>query len=187
MTVEELAMKVISACEAENLGHMLTGAFAFNYYAIPHSTKYVDIVVDVTGEGNISALIKRLEPEIEFRGQVQFDTLTWGKRHIGRPAQNSTLEVELFELFDDPFVQSQFKRRQRLVLPQIAMETWIPTPEDIIVQKLRWGRAKDLEDALSVLSVEGTDTLDMNYIKNWCALHKTTGRLEAALTRIPPI
>lgn len=187
MTVEELAMKVISACAAENLDHMLTGAFAFNYYAIPRSTKDVDIVVDVTGAGKISALIKRLEPEIEFRGQVQFDTLTWGKRHIGRPAKNSTLEVELFELFDDPFVQSQFKRRRRLVLPQIAMETWIPTPEDIIVQKLRWGRGKDLEDARDVLATEHPSTLDMPYIENWCATHSTTDRLTAALDRIPPL
>ncbi len=187
MTVEELAMKVIAACEVEKLDHMITGAFAYNYYAIPRSTKDVDIVVDVTGEGKISRLINRLEPEIEFRGQVQFDTLTWGKRHIGRPVENSTLEVELFELFDDAFVQSQFHRRQRLVVPQIAMETWIPTPEDIVVQKLRWGRAKDLDDARDVLATEDPDTLDMPYIENWCAVHNTTERLHAALARIPPL
>ncbi len=187
MTVEELAMKVIAACEAENLDHMLTGAFAFNYYAIPRSTKDVDIVVDLTGGGKISDLIKRLEPEIEFRGQVQFDTLTWGKRHIGTPAQNSTLEVELFELFDDPFVQSQFQRRRRLILPQIAIETWIPTPEDIIVQKLRWARPKDLDDARDVLATEDPETLDMPYIENWCAIHKTTDRLQATLARIPEL
>ena len=187
MTVEKLAMKVISACEAENFDHMLTGAFAFNYYAIPRSTTDVDIVVDVTGDGNISKLIKRLEPGIEFRGQVQFVTLTWGKRHIGKPAENSTLEVELFELFDDPFVQSQFQRKQRLVLPQIEIETWIPTPEDIVVQKLRWGRPKDLIDAHDVLAIEGTDTLDMSYIENWCTNHKTTDRLQATLDRIPEL
>ena len=185
MTVEELASKVIVACEAENLDHMLTGAFAFNYFAIPRSTTYVDFVVDATGSGKIAKLIARLEPEIEFRGQVQFDTLTWGKRHIGKPSKNSTLEVELFELFDDPFVQSQFKRRQRLALPQISIETWIPTPEDIVVQKLRWGRTKDLDDARDVLATEGTDTLDMPYIEDWCAIHKTTDRLTATLARIP--
>jgi len=187
MTVEELAIKVIDACKAENTEHMLTGAFAFNYYAIPRSTKDVAIVVDVTVSGKIGRLIARLEPEIEFRGQVQFDTLTWGKRHIGKPSKNSTLEVELFELFDDPFVQSQFERRQRLTLPQISIETWIPTPEDIVVQKLRWGRMKDLEDARDVLATEGIDTLDMPYIENWCAIHKTTARLTATLARIPEL
>ncbi len=185
MNVEQLAIKVIEACEAEQLDHMLTGAFAFNYYAIPRSTKDVDIVVDITGAGKILNLIERLEPEIEFRGQVQFDTITWGKRHIGKPAQNSTLEVELFELFDDPFVKTQFERRQRLTLPQLSIKTWIPTAEDIIVQKLRWARLKDLEDARDVLATEGIETLDMPYIENWCAIHKTTARLEATLARIP--
>lgn len=187
MNVEQLAIKVIEACEAERLEHMLTGAFAFNYYAIPRATKDVDIVVDVTGSGKIGNLIERLEPEIEFRGQAQFDTITWGKRHVGKPAQNSTLEVELFELFDDPFVKSQFERRRRLTLPQLSIKTWIPTAEDIIVQKLRWARLKDLEDARDVLATEGIGTLDMPYIENWCAIHKTTERLAATLARIPEL
>ena len=186
MTVEELAIQVIAACEGQGLDHMLTGAFAYNYYGIPRATKDVDIVVDVTGEDKIKKLIDRLEPEIEFRGQVQFDTLTWGKRHIGTPAGDTTLQIELFELFDDPFVQAQFKRKRRLALPQISIGTWIPTPEDIIVQKLRWGRPKDLDDARDVLATEGTETLDMPYIENWCSIHKTTGRLQATLARIPP-
>ena len=187
MTVEELAIEVISACEAEQLDHMLTGAFAYNFYGIPRATKDVDIVVDVTGKNKIKDLIERLAPKIEFLGQVQFDTLTWGKRHIGTPANDSTLQIELFELFEDSFVQSQFKRRKRLALPQILIETWIPTPEDIIVQKLRWGRAKDLDDARDVLAMEDPDALDMPYIENWCAIHKTADRLQATLARIPEL
>jgi hypothetical protein len=132
-------------------------------------------------------LIDRLEPEIKFGDQVQFDTLTWGRRHIGTPATDTSLQVELFELFEDDFVQTQFERRKKLLLPQINVLTWIPTPEDIVVQKLRWARPKDLEDAKDVLAIEGTDTLDMLYIENWCAIHKTTQRLEDTLARIPPL
>jgi predicted outer membrane protein len=44
---------------------------------------------------------------------------------------------------------------------------------------------KDLEDARDVLATEGSDTLDMLYIENWCAIHKTTERLTATLARIP--
>ena len=65
--------------------------------------------------------------------------------------------------------------------------TWLPTPEDLIVQKLRWGRAKDLDDARDVLAVQGPETLDMSYIEYWCATHKPTGRLHAALASIPPM
>jgi hypothetical protein len=101
MTVEQLAITVIKACKMESMDHMLTGAFAFNFYGVPRATKDVDIVVDVSGSTSILNLIKRLEPEIQFSGQVQFDTLTWGRRHIGAPAADTTLQIELFELFDD--------------------------------------------------------------------------------------
>ena len=117
MTIEQLAITVIKACEKENVDHMLTGAFAFNFYGVPRATKDVDIVVDVSGSLSIKNLIMNLEPEIQFNGQVQFDTLTWGRRHIGTPASDTTLQIELFELFDDDFVQSQFRRKQRLILP----------------------------------------------------------------------
>ncbi len=185
MTVEQLAIRVIRACEAQSVDHMLTGAFAYNCYGIPRATKDVDIVVDVSAPGGIKPLITKLEPDIVFGDQVQFDTLTWGRRHIGNPVGNSLVRIELFELFDDDFVKTQFSRRKRITVPQLSMDSWIPTAEDIITQKLRWGRPKDLEDALDVLATEGPETLDMPYIENWCAIHKTTERLQATLARIP--
>jgi hypothetical protein len=44
MNVERLAVVVIDACEAERIGHMLTGAFASSYYGVPRSTSDVDLV-----------------------------------------------------------------------------------------------------------------------------------------------
>ncbi len=187
MTIEQLAIIVIKACEKENVDHMLTGAFAFNFYGLPRATKDVDIVVDVSGTNSIKNLITSLEPDIQFNNQVQFDTLTWCRRHIGTPTSDTTLQIELFELFDDEFVQSQFHRKQRLMLPQIDIPSWIPTPEDIIVQKLRWARPKDLDDARDILAVQGPETLDMPYIENWCQIHQTTSRLNDTLARIPPL
>jgi hypothetical protein len=95
--------------------------------------------------------------------------------------------VEFFEMFDDPFVAEEFRRRQRVFVPMLELETWLPTPEDVVVQKLRWGRNKDLDDARDILAVQGTESLDMAYIENWCAQHGTTGRLHEALAGIPPL
>jgi hypothetical protein len=47
----------------------------------------------------------------------------------------------------------------------LGRTTWLPTAEDVVVQKLRWGRPKDLEDARDVLAVQGTESLDMAYIE----------------------
>jgi len=187
ITVEHLANLAISACEASAAPYMLTGALAYNYYAIPRSTKDVDIVVNITQPGTMLRIISLLGPQIVFSPQVQFDTITWGKRHIGRPPANTGLSVELFELFADPFVSAQFERRKRFFSNALDREVWLPTPEDIVTQKIRWGRSKDLDDARDVLAVQGPETLDMTYIESWCATHGTTERLTSILESLPTL
>ena len=188
MKVEELAAIVVTACEAEKVDHMVTGAFAVGFYGIPRSTKDVDLVIGVEiGSDAIERIISRLDPDVEFGTQVQFDTLTRGRRHVGRSRKSAPLQVELFECFGDTFVMQQFARRRKLLSPQLKRVTWLPTPEDVVVQKLRWGRNKDLDDARDVLAVQGPETLDMAYIENWCTIHGTMERLANALAGIPPM
>jgi hypothetical protein len=187
MTVEQLAAAVVEACDAEGVEHLVTGAFAVSAYGIPRSTKDVDILLSVAVGDPIRRLVVRLEPVVEFDRQVQFDTLTWGKRLVGVTRESPPLKVELFEVFDDPFVLSQFARKRKNFSEQIGRITWLPTPEDVVVQKLRWGRNKDLDDARDVLAVQGPETLDMAYVEKWCAEHGTTERLRTALAGIPPL
>ncbi|GAA5123801.1 hypothetical protein JIN84_11845 [Luteolibacter yonseiensis] len=187
MKIEELAALVIAACEVEQIDYMMTGAFAVTYYAIPRSTNDVDFVLSLSPEDGIDRVIRRLSSHVTFESQVQFDTLTWGRRHVGLSRSSSALKVELFELFDDAFVRQQFERRRPMDSKQLRHRVWLPTAEDVIVQKLRWGRNKDLDDARDVLAVQGPETLDMPYIRKWCELHKTSARLEDALAGIPPL
>ncbi len=185
MNVETLAKLVVVACRDEQVDYMMAGAFAYGVYGIPRSTKDVNVVVSITDPGLIDRVIKRLEDDVEFGAQVQFDTLIWGRRHVGRMIGNPQLQVELFELFEDPFVQEQFKRKIKMDSPQIGMELWVPTAEDVLVQKLRWARAKDLDDARDVLAIQGLQGLDMVYVRHWCKEHGTEERLSDALARIP--
>lgn len=184
MNVEDIAALTIEACEARGIAYMLTGALAYNFYGIPRSTMDVDIVVEVPDAKSIAGLIGSLSDHLVFGEQVQFDTLTWGRRHIGRPAGNSGIFVELFELFDDAFVRIQFSRRRCQYSSWLDREVWLPTAEDIVVQKLRWGRSKDLDDARDVLAVQGPETLDMAYVWKWCTGHGTGKRLKAALAEL---
>jgi hypothetical protein len=103
VTTEALAVLVIEACESEAVEHMLTGAFATNLYGIPRATKDVDVVLGMTGSDPATRVAKRLESTVVFDSQVQFDTLTWGKRLVGTVKEGPPIMVELFELFDDPF------------------------------------------------------------------------------------
>lgn len=187
MTLEALAIKVIEAAEAAGVEFMAVGAIAAGAYGVPRSTRDVDLLVSIKREDAVSAVVAKLDPVVEFQAQVVFDTLTWGRRHVGQSRFMPPFKVELFEMFDDPFVQSEFARRQKVFVPMLGRATWLPTPEDVVVQKLRWGRSKDLDDARDVLAVQGPETLDMDYIEKWCAQHGTTERLKAVLSGIPPL
>ena len=187
MTLEFLAIKVVDAVESSGVDFMVVGAIAAGAYGVPRSTRDVDLLLAVNLPGGVEAVIKLLEPLVQFEPQVVFDTLTWGRRHVGNSRSAPPYKVELFEMFDEPFVQEEFRRRHRVFVPMLGRPTWLPTPEDVIVQKLRWGRNKDLDDARDVLAVQGTETLDMAYIESWCARHGTTDRLQAALAGIPPL
>jgi hypothetical protein len=187
MTVEELACAVLDACEAEHVEHMLTGAFAHGLYGIPRSTKDVDVVVSINLGDVIAKVVSQLSGVVRFESQVQFDTLTWGKRLVGESIDSPPFKVGLFELFDAPFVLSQFQRKRKMYSSQLQRETWLPTPEDVVVQKLRWGRNKYLDDARDVLAVQGPETFDMAYIEEWCSKHETLPRLREALDGIPPL
>jgi hypothetical protein len=187
MTLEELAVKVIEAAQAAQVDFMAIGAIAAGAYGVPRSTRDVDLLVAVNVERGVDAMVRALDAVVAFDPQVVFDTLTWGRRHVGVCREGPPFKVELFELFDDPFVQSEFARRKQVHVPMLGRATWLPTPEDVVVQKLRWGRNKDLDDARDVLAVQGPETLDMAYIEKWCAQHGTTERLRAALAGIPPL
>jgi hypothetical protein len=80
---------------------------------------------------------------------------------------------------DDPFARERFARRQRS--PFLGRQAFVPTPEDVVVVKLRWAlslnRSKDVEDARGVIAVQG-DRLDWNYIRRWCDAHGTRELLD---------
>jgi hypothetical protein len=186
MRLEELAKQVVQVVEDAGVPFMLVGALAAGAYGLPRSTRDMDFLVAVHEHGGVEKVIEALAGVVAFDPQIHFDSLTWGRPHVGRSKTNPPYTVELFELYDDPFVMEEFSRRRRLLVPLVGRPTWIPTVEDIIVQKLRWGRSKDLDDVRDVLAVQGIGGIDMDYVNRWTAQHGTQGRLEGILGSLPP-
>ena len=84
---------------------------------------------------------------------------------------------EIFQLSDDAFDQSRFRRRVQVQSSVLGEAVWLPTPEDVIVQKIRWSRPQDLLDVKNVMIVQ-MDTLDRSYISRWTELHGTKDTLD---------
>jgi len=186
MNLYELAASVIEALEAEDIPYMVVGALSSSVFGIPRATKDVDIVLQLQTREPLQRLQARLVDVVEFNPQITFETLTGSVRHILTAKTRPPFIVEMFELGSDPFAVERFSRRRAEWSAQIRRQVFLPTAEDVIVQKLRWGRSKDLEDARDVLAVRTPAKLDMAYITRWCELHQTSGQLLAMLAEIEP-
>lgn len=187
MNLYELTSRVIESLEAENIAYMVVGALSSSVFGIPRATKDVDIVLQLDTREPLQRLETRLAGVAEFDPQVTFETLTGSRRHILTAKTKPPFVVEFFELGSDPFVLERFSRRQSAWSSQIKRMVFLPTAEDVVVQKLRWGRPKDLEDARDVLAVQTPAKLDMAYISRWCDAHRTSGQLRTLLDEITPL
>jgi len=183
VTAEESAMLVVAdALEASQIPYFLSGSFASNYYGIPRSTKDADFVLQFHGAVD-AGFVMRLGGDFELDPQLSFETITGTYRQLIRKKQTA-FTVELFLLSNDPHDQKRFERRRMVQL--FDHRIWLPSPEDVIVTKLRWARGKDLEDVKDVIAVRAA-RLDWEYIESWCKTHGSFNRLEnLRVTDSPP-
>jgi hypothetical protein len=185
--VDQTAKFVIESLEKAAIPYMLVGAYSSGAYAVPRATKDVDLVISIESVAILTTFAEITSSELTFDDQITFETITGSLRYILTSKRNKALKVELFLLGEDPFVQERFSRRQQYPVPQLGCDVWLPTAEDVIIQKLRWARSKDLDDARDVLAVQGEEFLDMAYIEKWCETHGTLEKLRAIQASIPPL
>ena len=167
MDAPQIALEVAAALDDQQVAYMLVGSFSSNVYGVPRSTKDADFVIQHPGL-SFRRLLEKLGPRFIGDPQLRFEGVTGTTRHVIEVVDHA-FKVELFRLTDDPFDQSRFSRRVRNQVAGVAV--WLPRPEDVVVQKLRWwkhgARSKDIEDARAVISVQGNQ-LDWSYIQHWC-------------------
>jgi len=174
MNSEQAVAWVIERLENSGVGYILVGAFSSNLYGVPRSTRDADIVVDF-GSVRIVDFCRSLGDDFFLDRQMMVEGFTGSVRNIVH-FKPTNFDIEFFRLNDDPHHQ-RFARRRRQQIPEFECEAWVPTPEDVVIQKLRWARRKDLDDVVNVISVSGKE-LDWDYVHRWTDEHKTTGLLK---------
>jgi len=179
----EITTKVVTALNKAGIVHMLVGAFSRNAYAHPRSTQDADLVVAL-GSGDLKKLVDMLAPEFVLESQATFESNT-GTLRDTFVTQDSGFKIELFHLSSDEHDQERFKRRRQTIFN--SQPTCIPTPEDVIITKLRWARNKDLEDIKDVLVFVEPANFDWNYLHHWTGIHGTKAKLEEIRSSIPKI
>jgi hypothetical protein len=172
---EQAVAHVISYLEEFGIEYMLVGALSCNVYGVPRASADADLVIDL-GERNIFDCVSKLGPDFKLDPQLSFEMLTGSYRNVIHFLPTG-FDIELFRLSDDPHHRVRFGRRVKIDLPALSKVAFIQTAEDLIIQKLRWARRKDLDDIVNVLTVSAS-SLDWKYINDWTEQHGTTALLE---------
>ncbi len=158
-TILNALSKVILFFEKQNIPYALIGAMALNMYGRPRTTLDIDFLVlidekelDNIKDQAISEIILLDEEWIKNNPML-------AKSHVRFNIEEVAID---FMLPRDDHDKQVLKRRQKKKIHNQIL--WIITPEDLILQKLKVGRPRDFEDALTVLE-RLSGKLDVQYLE----------------------
>lgn len=170
MTSDDALARLVERLETQHVPYMFTGALSANLYGVPRATDDADLVVSFEGF-DVVAFARALGPDFVLDRQAMIEGFTGSMRHVVHFVPKR-FDIELFHLGADPHDRARFARRRRTRLPECDREAWVATAEDVVIQKLRWARRKDLDDIVNLLTVSG-DRLDWEYVLGWSRQHGT--------------
>jgi len=180
MNTPDSVSEVLKALNDLDIPYMVVGSLSSNVYGIPRSTVDADFVIET--DDRIDAIRDAIAKHFKPEPQLGFETIGMTTKHLFYN-RDSSFRVELFVLSEDEYARVRFARR--VCIDAAGVPMFLPTPEDVVIQKLRWGRLKDLADAVDVVKTQH-DKLDWPYIRRWCETHGSTARLDAVLAELDP-
>jgi len=169
---------VISTLNRISIPYMLTGSLAKTFYATPRMTRDIDIVIELL-PSNIDKVVQAFEAAFYVdRLAVQEAVATQSMFNLIH--NQFHVKVDFIVRKDEPFRIEEFSRKRRFEIQ--GMETWVVSPEDLILAKLVWSKDSHSEMQLGDIRdlLTSVKNLDRAYVVKWADLLGIRPLLEAA-------
>ena len=181
----QVTLSVARALDRCGLRYVVGGSLASSLSGEPRSTLDVDLVVAI-GAADVEPLLEALG------GDFHADARAVRRAVLQRSSVNvfhrtTAMKVDLFVLGGSPLDEQALNRRMRV---QVAADPddflYVYTPEDVLLQKLRWyrlgGEVSDRQwrDVLGIVRVQAR-ALDDSYLRSGAELLAVTDLLDRAL------
>jgi len=150
-----------AAFDRSGIPYMLIGGQAVLLYGEPRFTKDIDVTLGV----DVSGLERVLEVTSTLGLRVLVsDPTAFVRRTCVLPCQDDTCGVRVDLVFSWSAYEAEALKRARTVQIDGAPVRYA-SPEDLLIHKVVAGRARDIEDARSILARMGD--LDIVYVRSW--------------------
>ncbi len=161
----KLLDKVVFGLNDKGIKYMLSGSVALNAYTVPRMTLDIDFVIELLPGNNADFL------EIFKKGYyVDADTVREETRRKGMfniIDHETGFKIDFIVRKSSEFRELEFARRRKMKIGNI--ETWIVSPEDLIISKIEWIQLyqspKQIEDIKKLLEYT---PLNVAYVNEWC-------------------
>ncbi len=165
--------QVLDALRAADVPYLIGGAMALWAWGEPRTTADLDLVIDLPVE-SMGALSSELEKrDMLVPVDIMLDLLIEDRADLPINAIHtvSGYKAEMFLLKPGDALRASSLQRRRLVdLGPSLGEVYVHSPEDLILNKLRFYRisqqTKHVRDIASIVLYQG-EALDMAYIERW--------------------
>lgn len=183
-----VALILAEALESCGVRYLVGGSLASAVSGEPRSTVDVDLVVELT-EKDVELLISLLGDR--FHADADVIRRAIRDRSSANVIHHATsTKVDLFICGGSPVDKEQMERRQRVKV-STDPEAWlyVYTPEDILLQKLRWYRMgkevseRQWNDIRGIILVQG-DRLDRGYLQDKATVLGVSDLLHRALGEV---
>ena len=176
-TQSEILLFVIGQLEQLDIPYMLVGSFASNYWGRPRFTHDADMIVEIAAN-KAASLALALETDF-YAPSFAIEEAIARRSHFNVIHLEQSFKVDFWVRRDEPSAREDFQRRQRVTM--FGHPVWVSSPEDVILNKLRWYKIspvldRQLQDALEVYEIQEPD-LDQAYLDRWAARLEVTDLL----------
>jgi len=177
----QLAIKLHPIFEELGISYYITGGVAAISYGEPRTTQDLDLVMAISLD-----VIDRLSDALTEAGFYVpgIDDVKSGRmRTLQIIEMESISRADLVVAGTDEFERLKFARRRVIEFEGTAL--YFASPEDVILNKLRWrqrsGSEKQWRDVLGVLKVQA-ENLDYGYMREWAEQLGLIDALNQAVT-----
>ena len=159
----DIVRDVSQRLDGADIGYMLTGSMAMNYYAQPRMTRDIDVVVALRPM-DAERVVKLFSPDY-YVSREAVDSSIAQQSLFNLIHNESVIKVDCIVRKQTDYRLTEFNRRQRIKIQDFA--TWIVSKEDLILSKLFW--AKDSHSELQLRDVKNlvATGCDHVYIERW--------------------